>query len=71
MAAASARTAPRQSMSVSMVKAIRYLRDHVYPRGRPARRGGEYLRASDTILGMTIVMLAVIAVAYAITLAIA
>ncbi len=56
-----------------MVVAIRYLRAHVYPRGvfprRPLRAGANRPQASDAVLGMTVVMLVVLAVAYAITLA--
>ncbi|WP_180356090.1 hypothetical protein [Aliirhizobium smilacinae] len=50
-----------------MLGAFHYWRRHVYPRGRlPQPAGSGRLRASDTIVGMMIVMLAVVGVSYAI-----
>lgn len=54
----------------TMFGVFHYLRGHVYPRGRlPQPAGSGRLRASDTILGMMIVMLAVVGVGYAVEIA--
>ncbi len=51
-----------------MSRAIYYMCGQVYPRSRPLGKP-DHLRASNIILGMLGVMLAVLMVAYVITLA--
>jgi hypothetical protein len=53
-----------------MFRPIDYLRRHVYPRGRLWQSSvSGHPRGSDAMLGMMIVMLAVLGVAYATELA--
>ena len=50
-----------------MSNAFHYLRGYVYPRGQlPQGAGPRRLRGSDIILGMTLVMLVVVGIAYAV-----
>ncbi len=50
-----------------MSRSFQYLRGYVYPRGQlPQGTGPGRLRGSDVMLGMVIVMLAVVGVAYAV-----
>jgi hypothetical protein len=46
---------------------IRYLRGYVYPRGRTPFLGRPHCCATDAVLGVAAVLLAVLAVAYALT----
>lgn len=48
-----------------MSNAFQYLRGYVYPRGQ-LQHGAGRLRGSDVILGMTLVMLVVVGIAYAV-----
>lgn len=50
-----------------MSNAFQYLRGYVYPRGQ-LPQGARRLRGSDVILGVVVVMLAVVGVAYAVEL---
>lgn len=53
-----------------MSDAFQYLRGCVYPRGElPQGAGPGRLRGSDIILGMVIVMLVVVGIAYAVEVA--
>jgi hypothetical protein len=69
MAAGSARPAgsPAGREAEAMVHAIRYMRRYVYPRTRAPFLGSPYPRATDAVLGVATVLLAVLAVAYALT----
>ena len=50
-----------------MSRSFQYLRGYVYPRGQlPHGAGAARLCGSDVILGMVVVMLAVVGVAYAV-----
>ncbi len=48
-----------------MSNAFQYLRGYIYPRGQ-LPQGARRLRGSDVILGMTLVMLVVVGIAYAV-----
>lgn len=50
-----------------MSRPIRYLRGYVYPRGRAPFPESRHPRATEAVLGVAAVLLAVLALAYALT----